>query len=282
MSASPPTPRISVVMTAYNHSEYIPEAVESILGQDVGAVELIVVDDGSQEDIAAVVAPYGERVQFIRQVNGGLGSARNTGLRASRGEYVAFCDADDIHLPFRLSAHAKLLDCHPNAAQVFSDLAMYEDGVVTSQTTLRGRFDYDFDAEIAAAFPNPRLARDYDLELPEPYTNAKVYHGRITDLIAAYHVAWGGASLYRRAALIAVEGHAETDLGWADWGLASRLSKNYEMIYLDAPVLWYQSELRAIAISSIENGKVIQSLRPGAPTYWPRWSREHPSAMRTI
>lgn len=233
-------PRISVVMTAYNHSQYIPEAIESILEQDIGVVELIVVDDGSKEDIAAVVQPFGDKLIFIRQDNAGLGSARNTGLWASKGEYVAFCDSDDIHLPFRLSAHARLLDVHPDAAQVFSDLAMYEGGQVTAQTTLRGRFDYDFDAEIRGAFPEPRSASSYDLALPAPYTDAHVFHGRITDLIAAYHVAWGGASLYRRAALVSVGGHDETLRRWADWGLASRLSKNFEMVYLDAPVLWYR------------------------------------------
>ncbi len=227
-------------MTAYNHSQYIPAAIESILDQDVGAVELIVVDDGSKEDIASVVRPYGDKVLFIAQENAGLGSARNTGLWASKGEYVAFCDSDDIHLPFRLSAHSRLLDLHPGAAQVFSDLAMFSDGEVTSQTTLRGRFDYDFDAEIESAFPKPKAARDYGIALPEPYADARVFHGRITDLIAAYHVAWGGASLYRRAALISVGGHDETLRRWADWGLASRLSKNFEMIYLDAPVLWYR------------------------------------------
>ena len=232
--------RISVIMTAYNHSQYIPAAIESILEQDCGDVELIFVDDGSQEDIAAVVAPYGDKVHFIRQDNAGLGAARNTGLEASTGEFVAFCDSDDIHLPFRLSAHASLLEQHPEAAQVFSDLAMYENGKVTSQTTLRGRFDYDFDAEINAAFPPPKLAKDYGIALPEPYSDAKVFHGRITDLIAAFHVAWGGASLYRRSALVAVGGHVKRYAGWADWGLASRIAKGYEMIYLDAPVLWYR------------------------------------------
>ncbi len=233
-------PKISVVMTAYNHSQYIPAAIDSILLQDAAPVELVLVDDGSKEDIEAVVRPYGEAVRYIRQDNAGLGAARNTGLWASRGEYVAFCDSDDIHLPFRLSAHAALLDAHPRAAQVFSDLAMYEDEVVTSQTTLRGRFDYDFDREITRAFPPPKLARDYGIALPSPYQDAFVYHGRITDLIAAFHVAWGGASLYRRSALVAVDGHAETLRRWADWGLASRLAKHYDLIFLDAPVLWYR------------------------------------------
>ncbi len=235
-----PLPRISVVMTAYNQSEFIAEAIDSILAQDIGAVELLLIDDGSSEDIKAVIAPYGDAVRYIFQNNAGLGAARNTGIWASRGEYIAFCDSDDIHLPFRLSTHASLLDQFPAAAQVFSELAKYEDGRVTSQTTLRGRFDYDFDAEITAAFDGFQNAQECGLGLPTEYSEARVYHGKITDLIAAYHVAWGGASMYRRSALVAVGGHDETLRRYADWGLASRLAKNYEFVFLDAPVLWYR------------------------------------------
>ncbi|MCP4448798.1 MAG: glycosyltransferase family 2 protein [Myxococcales bacterium] len=111
MTTQTPPPRISVVMTAYNHSQYIPEAIESILTQDAEQMEFIIVDDGSEEDIAGVVPPYKERVHLIHQRNAGLGAARNTGLWASRGEYVAFCDSDDIQRPLRLSAHASPL-CH--------------------------------------------------------------------------------------------------------------------------------------------------------------------------
>ncbi len=239
MDASP-RPCISVVMTAYNQSEFIAEAIDSILAQDIGPVELLLVDDGSTEDIEAVATPYGDAVRYIQQENAGLGAARNTGLWASRGEYIAFCDSDDIHLPFRLSAHAALLEQFPCAAQVFSELAKYEEGQVTSQTTLRGRFDYDFDAEIAAAFDGSQSATECGLSLPSEYSETRVYQGQITDLIAAYHVAWGGASMYRRSALVAVGGHDETLRRYADWGLASRLAKNYEFVFLDAPVLWYR------------------------------------------
>ena len=77
-------------MTAYGHPEFIPEAIESILSQDEEGVELVLVDDGSAEDIPAVIAPYRDRLHYIRQKNTGLGPARDTGVRAATGEYVAF------------------------------------------------------------------------------------------------------------------------------------------------------------------------------------------------
>ncbi len=237
-------PRVSVVMTAYNQARYIPEAIDSILAQEFDDFELILVDDGSTEDIAAVVAPYGDKVRFIRRENGGLAAARNTGWKAARGEYVAFCDADDIHLPYRLSVHAAVLDQCPEAAQVYSDLATYVDGVVESETTLRGRYlgpvNKEFDEALEGAYGSWTTAEERRLPVPEKYADRRVYQGRIPHLIATYHIAWGGASMYRRAAIVAVGGHLETLRRWPDWYLASRLSKCYELVYVDIPVLWYR------------------------------------------
>ena len=210
-------------------------------GYDQNMWGLVAGIDGSKEDIASIVAPYGDKIRYIRQENAGLGSARNTGLYASRGEYVAFCDSDDVHLPFRLSAHAALLDQCPDAATVFSDLAIYENGEITNQSTLRGRFEYDFDAEIEAAFAGgSRSAAELGIPLPPELSDTRVYQGRIPDLIAKFHVAWGGASMYRRSALIAVGGHDESLRRWPDWYLASMLCKNYEFVYLDTAVLLYR------------------------------------------
>ena len=70
-----PAPKVSVVMIAYSALEYIPLAVESILEQEIEDCEIIVVDDGSSEDIEGVLAPYRERLQYIRRSNGGPGES---------------------------------------------------------------------------------------------------------------------------------------------------------------------------------------------------------------
>lgn len=237
-------PRLSVVMTVYNQAEFLPAAIESVLDQDYQDFELVVVDDGSSEDVRAVLEPYRDRVRYHRQDNAGLGAARNTGIDLATGEYVAFCDSDDVHLPWRLAAHVELLDQTPGAAQVFSDLRTWQDGVVTVESTLRerklGPSPKTFDEEIAEAFGGFRTVAERGVPVPAEFADRRVHEGRVPQLIATYHVAWGGASMYRRSALVDVGGHDPSLRRWPDWYLASVLSKRYPLIHLDVPVLLYR------------------------------------------
>src|SRR5690606_20987586 len=107
---------VSVVIPAYNVGPHIAEAIESVLAQDYPQVEIVVVDDGSKDDTAEVVATRYPQVSLIRKENGGAATARNAGIRAARGEFVAFLDADDIWLPGKLTAQIDYLRAHPDVA----------------------------------------------------------------------------------------------------------------------------------------------------------------------
>jgi glycosyltransferase involved in cell wall biosynthesis len=95
-------PTVSVVMPAYNAAATIAAALRSVEAQTVPPDEVIVVDDGSADGTAALVAKRFPRVRLIRQANAGCGQARNTGVRAAKGEWLAFLDADDLWLPRKL------------------------------------------------------------------------------------------------------------------------------------------------------------------------------------
>jgi glycosyltransferase involved in cell wall biosynthesis len=87
---------VSVIIPTYNYGQFVGEAVESALRQTWrGGVEVIVVDDGSRDDTRRRLEPYADRIRYIHQENRGLSGARNTGIRAARGEWVALLDADD-------------------------------------------------------------------------------------------------------------------------------------------------------------------------------------------
>jgi len=92
-------PSISTIVPAYNRAHLIGETLRSLLAQTVPAEEIIVVDDGSTDDTATVASNFGERVKVIRQANAGPAAARNTGFRASRGEFIHFVDSDDLAAP---------------------------------------------------------------------------------------------------------------------------------------------------------------------------------------
>src|SRR5205814_9848885 len=91
----------------------IGRAVESVLGQCLHAQEVIVVDDGSSDGTAATVAAFGDRVRYLFQPNAGVSAARNAGVDAATGEWLAFLDADDWYYPDRLRWHAQWIDREP-------------------------------------------------------------------------------------------------------------------------------------------------------------------------
>jgi len=116
--------RVSVIMPCYNAAAHVGQAIEDVLGQTHRAVELIVVDDGSTDGSAEVVAGYGQAVRLIRQSNRGSASARNAGLAHATGAYAAFLDADDRWDPRILETLVGALsDTRADSSNEAADLA---------------------------------------------------------------------------------------------------------------------------------------------------------------
>jgi glycosyltransferase involved in cell wall biosynthesis len=109
-----PPPAVSVVIPAYNAAWCVRKAIDSVLAQDWRDRELIVVNDGSTDDTLAVLGSYGDAVRLVDQRNGGMSNARNAGIRAARGEFVAFLDSDDWWLPGKLAPQVDLLLARPD------------------------------------------------------------------------------------------------------------------------------------------------------------------------
>lgn len=114
--------RISVIIPAYNAAHFIADAIESALAQTRRPDEIVVVDDGSTDDTARVVARYAMHgVRYIYQQNRGPGAARNRGIRETSGELIAFLDADDLWLPAKTEVQEAYLAAHPTVALVSCD-----------------------------------------------------------------------------------------------------------------------------------------------------------------
>ena len=101
---------VTVMIGVYNAEAYVAEAIESVLAQSYSPIELIVVDDGSDDGSGDVARSYGERLTYIRQERQGNGAARNTAVGAARGDFFAFLDADDLWLPSYLERVVELYD----------------------------------------------------------------------------------------------------------------------------------------------------------------------------
>lgn len=108
---------VSVIIPCYNQARYLAQAIESALAQTHACHEVIVIDDGSLDDVAGVAARY-PAVKCVRQPNGGLSDARNSGIRESRGEYLVFLDADDRLLPDAVRSGLDCFNLRPECAFV--------------------------------------------------------------------------------------------------------------------------------------------------------------------
>ncbi len=119
--------RVSIIMPCYNAARFIAEAIASVIAQTESSWELLVIDDGSTDGSAEVVRRFTDpRIRLISQANAGVSAARNAGLAASKGEFVAFLDADDRMRPDRLQLPLELFARDSTLDVVVSDFIRFE------------------------------------------------------------------------------------------------------------------------------------------------------------
>jgi len=216
---------IDVLMPAYNASETIEEAVESLRGQTFSDFRLIIVDDGSTDESPKIMdrlASLDSRIVIIRKENGGIVEARNTALSHSDSEFIACLDADDIALPHRLEKTLQFLREHPDCVAVGGAVEHIDE----SGQSLKGQIQ-----------PGPpEEARVDTLPAREPY----ILHSTVTARRAAINAVGG----YRH-----VPNSEDSDLFW-------RLAEKGKLAILPQTVSKYRVHVSSIS-SSLQNGRVM-------------------------
>jgi glycosyltransferase involved in cell wall biosynthesis len=134
-------PKASIIVPAFNVSKTLPQTLNSLLNQTFEDFEIVVVDDGSNDDTAQIARAFAadRRVRLIQQRNRGLAGARNTGIAKARGEYVGFCDADDLWQPKKLASHITHLERAPEVGLSFSGSELIDDDGNTIGVSQRPR-----------------------------------------------------------------------------------------------------------------------------------------------
>jgi glycosyltransferase involved in cell wall biosynthesis len=180
-------PTLSVLVPAYNAATTIGEALESALTQRPAPLEVIVSDDGSEDDLDRVLAGFGDRVRVVRGPNGGLATARNRAAAVAEGELLGLLDADDVWLPGRAAALTEAAGARPDLGILTTDAVVVRDGRPDADTyydirtfetedqetaILRSNFVFGAGAVRATALaaaggydPAARWAEDWDLWL---------------------------------------------------------------------------------------------------------------------
>ncbi len=199
-------PKISVVITVYNRTQCIIQAIQSVLAQTYRDFEIIVVDDGSNIDIKETLKPYQGKIKFIYQENRGLAAARNTGIRHAQGEYIAFLD-DDLWAPQKLEVQIPILENNPDLGFVCSEvLAMDEKGNVLAKWRKFG-----------------------DWELQDTFED--LYEGNFVHVPTV---------VARKDCLQAIGGFDESLRSTEDYECWLRLAKRYRFLYINQPLAKYR------------------------------------------
>lgn len=215
-----PTPTVSIIIATWNYSRFIGEALESLFAQTFQHFEVIVVDDGSTDDTAAVMRSYQARVTYVQQEHRGHTAARDEGVRLSRGKYLCFFDADDICEPEKLELQVAFMDEHPEVDLVFSDHSTFDERRVLTPSFMSERKRFQ-----RVPFRREGIHRIFSESLFEPYLYenfifpgsmlirkdyfsrigvfdgslaAKVFHGRLIYTIGEANAAYTDKVLIRR------------------------------------------------------------------------------------
>lgn len=127
---------VSVIIPAYKVAPFIKETVESVLAQTFTDYEIIVINDGSPDtpDLENALGPYLSKINYLKQENKGAGAARNTGLRAARGRYVAFLDGDDVWYPQFLEKQLELIKSDEGYDLVYANALLIGDSPWAGKT----------------------------------------------------------------------------------------------------------------------------------------------------
>lgn len=118
------SPLISVIVPVYNGERFLRDAIDSILAQDYGRLQILVIDDGSTDTTPAIASEFRSRIDYHRQENQGPAVARNNGLSMARGEIVTFLDADDLWCANKLASQLPLLS-NPEVSMVWGRTQLF-------------------------------------------------------------------------------------------------------------------------------------------------------------
>jgi len=222
-------PTVSVVIPTYNRAARVSAALDSALRQGVPDLEIVVVDDGSQDDTNAVVAAYGDRVQYVHQANAGVGAARNTGIRRATGTFVAFLDSDDRWHDYKLSMQLALLREHPSVGLVFSDFAIEKpDGTSLKHgASLWAGRTLDFPAMTAVTLRQPEHATP-----AWPYASADGFVGPMYRQLLDELPILTSSVIVRRDVLDASTWYTERVALFEDWEFFARVARRADVGYL--------------------------------------------------
>lgn len=258
--------KISVLIPTYNRPQYIADAIDSALAQDINDIEIIVVDDGSTDNTSVVLEPYQDRVRYVRTPHQGLAGARNACLQAARGQYLALLDDDDLYYPYKLRLQAQLLDFRPDIGMVYTNFSAFDaDGfwdefhlaTYHSSAYRPGGVNYDSlfgECSALGHFWPTELSSTDPLQ---KWQHHKVYIGHIFEAYLFNTIVFTNSMLFRRE-LLQTTGWQHSRYGlFHDLEFALRLCKHAKVAFVDVPTYKLRYHPHQVSTTRRRHGELI-------------------------
>jgi glycosyltransferase involved in cell wall biosynthesis len=248
-------PLVSAIIPVRNGRDYIDEALQSVLTQNCPNLEIIVVDDGSDDYDYMKLKDVDKRIEVIRLAGYGVSRARNTGMRHAKGKYIAFLDADDVWFPGKLEAQIRYFDNHPNVGCVFGGfLKWYRD-------------------ESSGVFPQAHTLWNDCGEITgnAPERSGWIYTKLLSGLLVGMNTA-----VIRREVFDLLGGFDESMRIGEDYMFWLKTSRVFEMHALDGPVALYRIHSSSAMNRLSEENHQARLLR----TAFERWGLVNPDGSK--
>jgi len=212
-------PTLSLVIPSYNRAALIGATLDSALRQRLPFLEIIVVDDGSTDHTAAVLAQYAGRIRVIQLANGGVQNARNTGVAAAGGDYIVLCDSDDLLEPDYSATIAGWLAAHPDYDAVYTNFVTFDE---------RGVHADKFSLAPAGFFEGARRSDGFWHDIPDLYLRT-----------LSYQPLFPSGSVIRKTVYQRIGGYDVrfNGVGGEDWEFTLRLIGQARMALCAAPLV---------------------------------------------
>ncbi len=219
-------PRVTVVVPAYNHEQYVAECIESVLDQEFSAgVELIVINDGSTDGTDARIRDFikadGRVFTYInREDNRGLIKTLNQGLRMGTAKYFCELASDDLLIPGSIQKRVELLEANPDTDVVFCDAYLMEGSVKTEKRLCKGNEKYD--------------SPDYTIE--------NIIEGKARMFFAS--------GMFKKEVIDRLGGFDEDFRFYEDLAMKYRLAQHAKIEYLNEPVMYYRRHGTNVSVTN--------------------------------
>ena len=238
---------VSAIVPTYNRAYCVTRAIDSVLAQTYANVEVVVIDDGSTDNTADVIHErfcQQPRVRYLRQQNGGVSAARNTGLRHARGEFLALCDSDDYWHPWKLAAQVAALNQFPDVGLVWTEMeAVDPTGRIIDPRHLKNMYagyrNFTEDELFTSRYPMRSLAP----HAAGPLDQATFYVGNVFSQMLTGGLAPTSTSVFRRERIEKVGLFDTTMRIGEDYNFLLRTAREGAVGYIDAPSMQYQRGL---------------------------------------